>query len=124
MADLLRDLALIGKGLISTIDEALERLVEEGEKRSKEIPSREDLENMVVERSVKAIRGGIERVEKTVKKAEDIMVERLARLVERLDVATNERVDVVERISLNTREMVEDLRRRVEELEKRQGAKE
>ncbi len=124
MADLLRDLALIGKGLISTIDEALERLVEEGEKRSKEIPSREDLENMVVERSVKAIRGGIERVEKTVKKAEDIVVERLARLVERLDVATNERVDVVERISLNTREMVEDLRRRVEELEKRQGAKE
>lgn len=123
MADLLRDLVLIGRGLISTVDEALERFIEEGEKRSREIPSREELENMLVERGVRAIRGGIEKVEKGWKKAEDILVERLSRLVERLDVATNERVDVVERISINTREMVEDLKKRVEELEKRQGAK-
>lgn len=124
MSDLLRDLIVIGKGFVSTVDEALERLVEEGEKRSKGIPSREDLENMLVERSVRVLRDGIEKVEKGWKKAEEILIERLARLVERLDVATNERVDVVERISLNTREMVEDLRRRIEELEKRQGAKE
>lgn len=119
MSDILYKAIILGRGLVKKVDEVLDTILNEGKKKAEGIPSREEIENRLVEGGVKLIKGGIEKVNMVWQRTEDILVDRLSILLERLDVATRERVDVVEKISLNTREMVEELKKKVEEIERR-----
>lgn len=123
MPGLLQEITLVTRGMIMEAVEKVERtmdtLIAEGEKASHGLSPREEIENRLVEEGVRLIKGGIDRADKVWHRAEDILIDKLSILLERLDVATTERVDVVERVSLNTREMVEELKKKVEELERR-----
>lgn len=129
MSDLLDKAVLIGMGLEKRAKEALEELERSGkaatEKRAAAdgvapaLSSKQVIENKVVEDAVKvlkdllgAITTGKDKFEKEAQTAAE-------RVMEKLNVPTRTEVDVIKEMTRISREKVDLLERRIEELERR-----
>ncbi|HBG46932.1 MAG TPA: hypothetical protein DDW94_08080 [Deltaproteobacteria bacterium] len=124
MADLLDKALLIGLGLEKKAKEVLEELERSG-KGSKEgtgeagLPTREKIENKVVDEGVKAladflslIRGAREKLEKELSSSSE-------KVLDKLNVATMDDVEVIKEMARVAREKVDKLEKRVADLESR-----
>jgi len=121
MPDLIQDVLLIAKGVFVKADKAFDLLVKEGEEASHGLSPREEIENRLVEEGIKIVRKGVKMADSAGKRIEETLVKIAGDVLEKLDVVREERADVIEKLTLDTRQMVEELKSRVEALEKQGG---
>ncbi len=133
MADLIDKTILIGMGLEKKVKEVIDELQEAGKESSEaegegkkaggegegELPPKQAVENRVVEDGVKVLKeflsllkAGRERVEKEVSSSSE-------KLLEKINAATKEDVDIVKEMARVAREKVDSLEKRMAELEER-----
>ncbi len=118
MPDLIQEMLLIAKGIFVKADKAVDLLVKEGEKASHGLSPREAIENRLVEEGIKIVRSGIKAADNAGKRVENAIVEIVGNILDKFEVVREERADVIEKLTLDTRRMVEELKDRIEALEK------
>ena len=131
MSDLLDKAVLIGMGLEKKAKEALEELERSGKEatdaRAAAGPSapglsaKQVIENKVVEDAVKVLKDLLSAITTGKDKFEKEAQAAAERVMERLSVPTRTEVDVIKEMARISREKVDLLERRVEELERRLG---
>ncbi|MBZ0220508.1 MAG: accessory factor UbiK family protein [Candidatus Methylomirabilis sp.] len=124
MADLLDKAILIGMGLERKAREVLEELEKSG-KGSKEatgeagLPPREAVENRVVDEGVRALKEFLSVVSSAKEKLEKEVTSSSGKVFEKLNVATQDELEVVKEMARLAREKVDKLEKRVSDLEAR-----
>lgn len=123
MADLLDKAILIGMGLERKAREVLEELEKSG-KGSKDasgegLPPREAVENRVVDEGVRALKEFLSVVSSAKEKLEKEVTSSSGKVFEKLNVATQDELEVVKEMARLAREKVDKLEKRVSDLEAR-----
>ena len=129
MADLLDKAILIGIGLEKKAKEVLEDLQQAGKaakaSASAEVPGAEPLsakqtvENKVVEEGVKALSEFLNVIKSVKGKIESEVQSSSGKVLDKLNIATEDDIEVVREMARIAREKVDSLEKRVEELEAR-----
>lgn len=124
MTDLLDKAILIGMGLERKAREVLEELEKSG-KGSKEasgeagLPPRETVENRVVDEGVRALKDFLSVVNSAKERLEKEVASSSGKVFEKLNVATQEELEVVKEMARVAREKADKLEKRVSDLEAR-----
>jgi len=130
MADLLDKAVRIGLGLEKKAKEALEALESAGKAAADErttatgapghgLTGKQVVENKVVEDAVKVLKDLLEAITSGKERFEKEAQATSERVLEKLNVPTRTEVDVIKEMARISREKVDLLERRVEELERR-----
>lgn len=124
MSDLFDKAILIGMGLEKKAKEVLEELEKSG-KTGKEaagsdgLPPRQAVENKVVDEGVRALKEFVTIVKSAKDKLEKEVSSSSEKVFEKLNVATQDDLEVVKEMARIAREKVDKLERRVADLEAR-----
>lgn len=130
MADILDKAILIGLGLEKKAKEALEELekmgkegvakkgAEPGPAPQEPLSPKQVLENKVVEEGVKTLKEFLSLVKSAKEKLEKEVTSSSGKVMEKLNVATHDDIEIIKEMARIAREKVDDLEKRVEELEK------
>lgn len=124
MSDLLDKAILIGMGLEKKAKEVLDELENAG-KTSKEatggegLPPRQAAENKVVDEGVRALKEFVTLVKSAKEKLEKDVSSGSEKVFEKLNVATQNDIELIKEMARVAREKVDKLEKRVAELEKR-----
>lgn len=118
MSGLLDKVLLAGLGLEHKVKKKLEKLAEEGRKATEGgLKTSEEIENRLVEDIVKVVGSGLRKVG-VAKKEVDAVVASLAEdLADRLKIVTMDDLDVVEKLTLKSRDEMKKLEKRMKKLE-------
>lgn len=129
MSDLLDKAVLIGMGLEKKAKEALEELERSGKAATEArtatgatgpvLSSKQLIENKVVEDAVKVLKDLLSAITTGKEKFEKEAQATTERVMDKLNVPTRTEVDVIKEMARISREKVDLLERRVEELERR-----
>ncbi len=135
MADILDKAILIGMGLEKKAREMLDELQKAGKQTSEErsggkpeatgapsgesLPPRQAVENKLVEDGVVALKEFLAFVKAGKEKLEKEVSSSSGKVFERLNVASQDDIDIVKEMARIAREKVDKLEKRVEELEAR-----
>jgi BMFP domain-containing protein YqiC len=126
MSDLFDKAILIGMGLEKKAKEVLDELESAG-KTSKEasgaegLPPRQAAENKVVDEGVKALKEFVTIVKSAKEKLEKEVSSGSEKVFEKLNVATQNDIELIKEMARVAREKVDKLEKRVAELEARLG---
>jgi BMFP domain-containing protein YqiC len=126
MSDLFDKAILIGMGLEKKAKEVLDELENAG-KTSKEaagaegLPPRQAAENKVVDEGVKALKEFVTIVKSAKEKLEKEVSSGSEKVFEKLNVATQNDIELIKEMARVAREKVDKLEKRVAELEARLG---
>lgn len=130
MADILDKAILIGMGLEKKAKEVLDDLQQAGKAASEAkaggaepLSAKETVENKVVEDGVKALKEFLTLVKSAREKIEKEVASSSGKVMEKLNVATLEDLEIVKEMARVAREKVDNLEKRVAELEESIGAK-
>lgn len=122
MAEIVDKAIYLGLGVGEKIKELVNELVEAGEKAKKgELGPLKEAENRFVDETVKVISETLKQAKVAKEKAESLTVEIVEGLAGRMNLATKDELDVVEKLALIARESVDALERRVRALEETKG---
>lgn len=125
MADLLDKAILIGIGLEKKAKEVLDELQQAGKSSEAasegELPPKEAAENKVVEEGIRALREFLSLVKSGKERLDKEFATSSEKVLEKLNVATQNDMDVIKEMARIAREKVDKLEKRVAELESRLG---
>lgn len=129
MADLLDKAILIGLGLEKKAKEVLEELQKAGKESKSEggagegegLSAKQVVENKVVEDGVKALKEFLSAVKSVKERIESEVSSSSGRVLEKLNVPTQDDIDIVREMARIAREKVDRLEKKVTELEARLG---
>ncbi len=130
MADILDKAILIGIGLEKKAKEVLDELQQAGKSGTEGaaagateggLPPKEAAENKIVEEGIKALREFLAVVKTGKEKLDKEFSSSSEKVLERLNVATQNDIDVIKEMARIAREKVDKLEKRVAELEARLG---
>lgn len=129
MADLLDKAILIGIGLEKKAKEVLEDLQQAGKEAkasagaqgpgAEPLSAKQTVENKVVEEGVKALSEFLNVIRSVKGKIESEVQSSSGKVLDRLNIATEDDIEVVREMARIAREKVDSLEKRVEELEAR-----
>ncbi|MFQ5735718.1 MAG: accessory factor UbiK family protein [Thermodesulfobacteriota bacterium] len=131
MSDLIDKAILIGMGLEKKAKEVVDELQQEGKERAAatgadqaeggELPPKQAVENKVVEDGVRVLKELLSLVKTGRAKLEQEVSSGSEKLLDRINAATRDDVDVVKEMARIAREKVDKLEKRVAELEAKVG---
>ncbi len=125
MADLLDKAILIGIGLEKKAKEVLDELQQAGKSSEAAseggLPPKEAAENKVVEEGIRALREFLSLVKSGKERLDKEFATSSEKVLEKLNVATQNDMDVIKEMARIAREKVDKLEKRVAELESRLG---